>query len=116
MPYKYDNIVLTTHNNYLHTILQKSQKYLEQTFNKNELIEFHERIKPIYELNDTKEIVRMFEKIYYEFIKECYQSHYKHNKNLESKDSIISFLRKDCHALFCAYTNRKFKRYFAAYS
>lgn len=70
--------------NYLNCILQKSQKYLEQTFNKSELIKFHTRIKPIYDLKDTKKIIKAFEKSYYDFVKECYQAHYKHNASLES--------------------------------
>ena len=64
---------IALHDSYLHTILQKSQKYLKQTFSESELIEFHARIKPLYALKNTKEIVRAFEKSYYEFVKECYQ-------------------------------------------
>lgn len=75
---------MVSNDSYLHTILQKSQKYLEQTFSESELLEFHARIKPLYALNDTKEIIKAYEKSYYEFVKECYQSHYKHDANLES--------------------------------
>lgn len=70
--------------NYIKCILQKSQKYLEQTFNKNELMKFHAKIKPLYMLKDTKKIVKTFEKSYCDFVKECYQAKYKHNENLES--------------------------------
>lgn len=47
-------------------------------------MKFHAKIKPLYELKDTKEIVKAFEKSYYDFVKECHQAGYKHNENLES--------------------------------
>lgn len=79
-----NNVALSTHNSHLHTILQKSQKYLKQTFNQKELARFYALLEPLYKLQETKEIIKAFEKIYYDFVKECYQSRYKHDENLES--------------------------------
>ncbi len=69
---------------YLYTILQKSQKYLDETFNDKELNEFHRRISHIFALSNTKKIIAEFEKTYYAFVKELYQSKYKHDTKLEN--------------------------------
>ena len=69
---------------YLSTILQKSQKYLAETFNNKELSEFHRRISHIFTLSNTKEIIADFEKTYYAFVKEIHQSKYKYDAKLEN--------------------------------
>ena len=69
---------------YLYTILQKSQKYLAETFNDKELNEFHRRISHIFALSNTKKIIAEFEKTYYAFVKELYQSRYKYDTKLEN--------------------------------
>lgn len=71
-------------NHYLSNILQKSQKYLAETFSNKDLSEFHRRISHIFALSNTKEIIAEFEKTYYTFIKEIYQSQYKHDTKLEN--------------------------------
>ena len=74
---------LLAQNHYLSTILQKSQKYLIETFNNKELQAFHKRIEHIFTLSNTKEIIAEFEKTYYAFVKECYQSKYQYDTTLE---------------------------------
>ena len=74
--------VFTTH--YLTKILQKSEKYLAQEFSQDELNAFKSRIQHIYALNETKKIVYEFEKSYYAFVKELFQSKYKHDTRLEN--------------------------------
>lgn len=69
--------------NYLYTILQKSQKYLEQSFNQRQLKIFYEKLQPVQSLQNTQAIIKAFEKTYYDFVKECYQSQYQYSKNLE---------------------------------
>lgn len=71
-------------NSYLNTILQKSEKYLRAEFNEKEYQSFLKRISPLFEQKDIKFVVGEFERNYYEFIKEIYQSKYKYNKNLEA--------------------------------
>ena len=69
---------------YLDTILQKSQKYLKAEFKEKEYKEFLSRIQFIYKIKDTKEIIKKFEKAYYDFVKELYQKKYNYDKNLEN--------------------------------
>ena len=81
--------ILTTNQDstkihYLNTILEKSQKYLKETFNEKQYEIFLESIKDIYNLNSTKEIIKAFEKAYYDFVKICYQNNFNYDKNLES--------------------------------
>lgn len=81
--------ILTTNQDstkihYLNTILEKSQKYLKETFNEKQYEIFLESIKDIYNLNSTKEIVKAFERAYYDFVKICYQNNFNYDKNLES--------------------------------
>ena len=70
-------------NHYLNIILQKSDKYLKKSLNEKEYQKFLKVIQKIYSLSDTKEIVKAFEKEYYDFIKLCYQGEYRHDKDLE---------------------------------
>lgn len=68
---------------YLDKILQKSEKYLKQEFSLKEYQAFLKRVEFIYKLRSTKEIIKAFEKTYYEFVKECYQKKYSYDKNLD---------------------------------
>lgn len=83
---KKDNTLnfIPTKPHYLNTILEKSQKYLKQSFTPKQYKEFLESLKPIYTLDSTKEIVKAFEKSYYDFVKQCYQESYAYDKDLES--------------------------------
>lgn len=73
----------TAKSSYLNTILQKSKKYLESEFKGKKLDEFYKSIEHIYALDDTRQIVELFERAYYAFVKKCYQSKYKYDENLE---------------------------------
>ena len=83
---------IDTNGHYLNIILDKSQKYLKQTFNQKQYKEFLNLIKPIYALDSTQEIVKAFEKSYYDFVKKCYQETYPYNKDLES---FLEFMTKN---------------------
>ncbi|EAH9307482.1 site-specific DNA-methyltransferase, partial [Campylobacter jejuni] len=54
-------------NNYLDTILNKSEKYLKQVLNKKEYKEFLNRVNFIYKFKSKKEIIKAFNKTYYDF-------------------------------------------------
>ena len=69
---------------YLNVILQKSNDYISKIFTPARYKEFMARLNYIYEIDSTKEIIREFEKVYYEFVKQDYQNKYKHNKKLEN--------------------------------
>lgn len=79
----YTNIYSNKSCFYIDTILQKSEKYLKNEFNAKQYQIFMRRIKPLYAVYDTRETIIAFEKIYYEFIKEIYQSSYSYHKKLE---------------------------------
>lgn len=93
---------------YLNTILQKSEKYLKETFNPKQYKEFLESIKHIYSFDSTKDIVKAFEKSYYDFVKEYYQKSYAYDEALETfldskeinpknhKDSTQKIIWGDC--------------------
>ncbi|MCE3037243.1 site-specific DNA-methyltransferase [Helicobacter sp. faydin-H20] len=68
---------------YLNIILQKSDKYLKESLSKKKHKEFIKIIQKIYSLIDTKEIIKAFEREYYNFIKLCYQEQYKYDIDLE---------------------------------
>lgn len=80
---KYDKKVTQSGNNYLNTILKKSEKYLKEGLDTQQYKEFICRIQPLYRLKNVKQIVSEFERLYYSFIKEIYQNSYPYNKNLE---------------------------------
>lgn len=71
-------------HSYLNTILQKSEKYLRTEFDEKEYQIFLKRITPLFDLKDTKCVVAEFEREYYTFVKELYQSRYKHDTKLEN--------------------------------
>lgn len=70
-------------HSYLNTILQKSEKFLEQEFKGKDLDEFYQNIEHIFALKNKKHIISEFEKCYYAFVKKRYQNKYKYDKNLE---------------------------------
>ncbi|BEK32923.1 site-specific DNA-methyltransferase [Campylobacter jejuni] len=70
-------------NNYLDTILNKSEKYLKQVLNKKEYKEFLNRVNFIYKFKSKKEIIKAFNKTYYDFMKQSYQKQYKYNEKLD---------------------------------
>lgn len=55
---------ISTKSHYLSTILEKSQKYLKETFNSKQYKIFLESLQHIYALDSIKEIVKAFEKSY----------------------------------------------------
>ena len=73
---KYDKKVTQSGNNYLNTILKKSEKYLKEGLDTQQYKEFICRIQPLYRLKNVKQIVSEFERLYYSFIKEIYQNSY----------------------------------------
>lgn len=81
--------------NYLNIILEKSEKYLKQEFTTKQYQNFLKQIEFIYKLRSTKEIIKAFEKNYYDFVRLCYQEKYSHNQNLDfflnqsSKEKVI---------------------------
>lgn len=81
--------------NYLNIILKKSEKYLKQEFTTKQYQNFLKQIEFIYKLRSTKEIIKAFEKNYYDFVRLCYQEKYSHNQNLDfflnqsSKEKVI---------------------------
>ncbi len=79
-----------SHKNYLDTILEKSEKYLKQEFTPKQYQNFLKQIEFIYKFRSTKEIIKAFEKNYYDFVKLCYQEKYSHNQNLDF------FLNQSC--------------------
>lgn len=58
---------------YLDIILQKSKKYLCDELNQKQYQAFLQKIKFIYQLKSTKDIVEAFERTYYEFMKDKYK-------------------------------------------
>lgn len=81
--------------NYLNIILEKSEKYLKQEFTTKQYQNFLKQIEFIYKLRSTKEIIKAFEKNYYDFVRLCYQEKYSHSQNLDfflnqsSKEKVI---------------------------
>lgn len=81
--------------NYLNIILKKSEKYLKQEFTTKQYQNFLKQIEFIYKLRSAKEIIKAFEKNYYDFVRLCYQEKYSHNQNLDfflnqsSKEKVI---------------------------
>lgn len=81
--------------NYLNIILKKSEKYLKQEFTTKQYQNFLKQIEFIYKLRSTKEIIKAFEKNYYDFVRLCYQEKYSHSQNLDfflnqsSKEKVI---------------------------
>lgn len=81
--------------NYLNIILEKSGKYLKQEFTTKQYQNFLKQIEFIYKLRSTKEIIKAFEKNYYDFVRLCYQEKYSHSQNLDfflnqsSKEKVI---------------------------
>ncbi|STQ85462.1 hypothetical protein [Helicobacter muridarum] len=71
-------------NYYIHTILQKSEKYLKGEFNTKQHKDFMDRIKPLYKNDNIRSTIESFERIYYDFVKEIYQNSYSYDKNLEN--------------------------------
>lgn len=65
-------------SHYLESILKISNKYLKEVFNNDELETFYNKIKFIYEINDTSEIVKRFSDEYIMAVKSKYQNSY-HN-------------------------------------
>ncbi|GAA7230021.1 hypothetical protein HpCK35_02080 [Helicobacter pylori] len=70
-------------NNYLDTILNKSEKYLKQVLDKKEYKEFLNHVNFIYKFKSKKEIIKAFKKTYYDFMKQSYQKQYKYNEKLD---------------------------------
>lgn len=86
MTCEYDFIVTkdsVTSQHYLNTILQKSKKYLCDELNQKQYQAFLQKIKFIYQLQNTKDIVEAFERTYYEFMKDKYQNTYPYERKLE---------------------------------
>lgn len=87
---------------YLNKILKISEKYLKQTFSSGRLEEFLNTIQCIYNLQDTKEIVKTFSDEYIRFVKEDYQRIYqgtdkKLNKFIDDKETDIKIIWEDAY-------------------
>jgi len=96
-----DKNIYETQENYLEKILNISKKYLEKQFTTNELNEFYNRIKYIYNFRDTSQIIREFSYQYIKFIKYLYQNQYQYCDNrliefIDKKDDGIKIIWGDC--------------------
>ena len=69
---------------YLDTILSKSDKYLKTEFSPKLLNDFILKIQYIYEISNVENIVKEFEKCYYDFVKFNYQQQQKYNIELDN--------------------------------
>lgn len=95
----YNKKITQSGNNYLNTILTKSEKYLKEELNTQQYKEFMHRIQPLYKFKNTKQIVSEFERLYYSFVKEIYQNSYPYDKNLEqflTKEQDKKIIWGDC--------------------
>ena len=86
--------------NYLKVILEKSNNYLRLLFNDEEYNLFINKLSKIIQIEDKDLIVKEFQKIYYEFVKEKFQSQNKYCKKLEkfiiSNESNKKIIWGDC--------------------
>lgn len=69
---------------YLDTILSKSDKYLKTEFSPKLLNDFILKIQYIYEISNVENIVKEFEKCYYDFVKFNHQQQQKYNIELDN--------------------------------
>lgn len=69
---------------YLDTILSKSDKYLKTEFSPELLNDFILKIQYIYEISSVENIVKEFEKCYYDFVKFNHQQQQKYNIELDN--------------------------------
>ena len=69
---------------YLDTILSKRDKYLKTEFSPELLNDFILKIQYIYEISNVENIVKEFEKCYYDFVKFNYQQQQKYNIELDN--------------------------------
>ena len=69
---------------YLDTILSKSDKYLKTEFSPKLLNDFILKIQYIYEISNVENIVKEFEKCYYDFVKFNYQQQQKYHQSIQS--------------------------------
>ena len=69
---------------YLDTILSKSDKYLKTEFSPELLNDFILKIQYIYEISNVENIVKEFEKCYYDFVKFNHQQQQKYNIELDN--------------------------------
>ncbi|MBI4648093.1 MAG: site-specific DNA-methyltransferase [Bacteroidia bacterium] len=88
--------------NYLGNILSISEKYLEQTFNYDDLKEFYTKIKYIEDISDKFIVVEEFIKQYIHFTKETYQKTYKRSAKklcefIQQNDSSIKIIWGDAY-------------------
>ena len=65
-------------------ILSKSDKYLKTEFSPKLLNDFILKIQYIYEISNVENIVKEFEKCYYDFVKFNYQQQQKYNIELDN--------------------------------
>lgn len=68
---------------YIKTILEKSDKYLRDTFNKEQIEELLTKVKFLEQETDIESIVTQWSNIYIEFIKNNYQEKYVHDNKLD---------------------------------
>lgn len=68
----------------LDTILSKSDKYLKTEFSPTLLNIFMQKIQHIYNISNVQDIVKEFEKCYYDFVKYNYQQQQKYNIKLDN--------------------------------
>ncbi len=73
-----------SYNHYLSIILQKSENYLKGFFKGNEYKKFIKKILYIYSIKERNDIVKEFQKNYYDFVKEIEQKKYKFNSILNN--------------------------------
>ena len=79
------------YKSYLNTIIKKSKKYIQKTFDKQRYMEFLGAIKRIDDPNKSKEtIVLEFIRIYEKFVKEDYQ---KRTALPEKNEKLIDFIQ-----------------------
>ncbi len=67
---------------YLNTILKKSDAYLSSFLAKNDYENFIQELRPLYSLENKKEVIEGFIQTYISFIKFLHQSNHKHNQFL----------------------------------
>ncbi len=96
-----ENINDTNHSHYLNTILQKSENYLQGLFKENEYKEFIKEISHIYSIKERDNVIKEFQKIYYNFIKEIEQKKHKSNPRLNDfitdKSNTKKIIWGDCY-------------------
>lgn len=89
-------------SNYLGEILEISDKYLHQVFNRDQYLDFLNRISHLRNLKEKKEIVKKFSEEYIRFVKKLFQDKYQETDKqlmdfVNQKDDKIKIIWGDCY-------------------